>query len=85
MIGLEPFRPDLQEHDDIANTIETAVQSFTIEELEKLNLKYRQAGVPALQREEFLKTKHVSRPVHFSNLANLTEGTNTESASALDC
>ena len=59
MIGLEPFRPDLKTHEDIVNTIETAVQRFTREELEVLNARNRQAGVPALKHSDFLKTPHV--------------------------
>jgi hypothetical protein len=60
MIGLEPFRPDLQTHEDIVNTIEPAVENFTVQELEDLNLKNRQAGIPALKHVELLKTNHVS-------------------------
>lgn len=59
MIGLEPFRPDLQAHEDIVNAIEPAVRKFTVEELEVLNSQNRQAGVPALKHEDFLKTPHV--------------------------
>jgi hypothetical protein len=59
MLGLEPFRPDLQSHEDIVNTIEPAVEKFTVQELEDLNLKNRQAGIPALKHEELLKTNHV--------------------------
>jgi hypothetical protein len=61
MIGLEPFRPDLENHDQIVNTIEPAVQKFTVKELEELNLKNRQAGIPALKHEELLQTSHVCR------------------------
>lgn len=59
MIGLEPYRPDLKEHDDIVNVIEPAVQKLSIAELEALNATHRQAGVPAYKHEEFLKTPHV--------------------------
>jgi hypothetical protein len=62
MIGLEPFRPDLHDHDAIVNTIEPAVQKFTIDELEETNAANRQAGVPVLKHEDFLKTKHVTSP-----------------------
>jgi hypothetical protein len=61
MIGLEPFQPDLIDHDSIVNVIEPAVQNFTIEELEDLNIKNRQAGIPAFKHKEFLKTDHASR------------------------
>lgn len=59
MIGLEPFRPDLQTHEDIVNAIEPAVKEFTVAELEKLNANHRQAGVKAFKHEDFLKTPHV--------------------------
>jgi hypothetical protein len=60
MIGLEPFRPDLNgEHAAIVETIESKVKNYTIEELEELNSRNRQAGVPALKHEEFLSTPHV--------------------------
>lgn len=60
MIGLEPFRPDLTTHDEIVDAIEPAVQNFTTEELEALNATHKQAGVPCLKHEDFLRTPHVS-------------------------
>lgn len=60
MIGLEPYRPDLQTHESIVDTIEPAVRKFSIEELETMNAANRQAGVPALKHEDFVKTEHVS-------------------------
>ena len=59
-IGLEPFRPDLETHDEIVAVIEPAVKNFTVPELEDLNAKHKQAGVEALKHEDFLKTPHVS-------------------------
>lgn len=59
MLGLESFRPDLNGHIKIVSVIEPAVQKFTIEELEEMNARNKQAGVPALRHEEFLKTPHV--------------------------
>ncbi|KAI1040404.1 hypothetical protein LB505_003480 [Fusarium chuoi] len=58
MIGLEPFRPDLQTHESIVDTIEPAVRQFSIDELESMNAARRQAGVPALKHEDFVKTQH---------------------------
>ncbi|KAF7560223.1 hypothetical protein G7046_g3931 [Stylonectria norvegica] len=58
MIGLEPFRPDLTTHEQIVDVIEPAVQNFTVEELETMNAKHRQAGVKAYTHEDFLKTPH---------------------------
>jgi hypothetical protein len=63
MIGLEPFRPDLKTHEDIVQTIESAVKKFTVDELEKLNAEHRQAGVKAFTHADFLKTPHVSSRV----------------------
>lgn len=60
MIGLESHRPELQSHEDIVAAIEPAVRSFSIPELEALNAKNRQAGIPALKHEDFLQTEHVS-------------------------
>ena len=59
MIGLESFRPDLDEHDKIVSVIEPAVRKFTVEELEIMNAKNSQAGVPAYKYEDFLQTPHV--------------------------
>ena len=59
MLGLERFRPDLNEHSKIISVIEPAVQKFSIEELEEMNARNKQAGVPALRHEDFLKTPHV--------------------------
>ncbi|KAM0477788.1 hypothetical protein ACHAPX_005553 [Trichoderma viride] len=58
MIGLEPFRPDLTTHEQIVETIGSAVKKFTIADLEKLNAQHRQAGVQAFPHTEFLKTPH---------------------------
>ncbi|KAK2751125.1 hypothetical protein FQN57_000200 [Myotisia sp. PD_48] len=58
MIGLEPFRPDLKTHEEIVDVIETATKKYTIEELEELNATNRQAGIPALRHEDYLKTPH---------------------------
>lgn len=66
MIGLEPFRPDLTTHEAIVETIESKTKLFSIAELEMLNAKNKQAGVPALKYEEFLQTPHVrlNNPIH---------------------
>ncbi|KAF5657731.1 putative CAIB BAIF family enzyme [Fusarium heterosporum] len=54
----EPFRPDLQSHEDIVNAIEPAVRKFSVQELESMNAANRQAGVPALKHEDFVQTEH---------------------------
>lgn len=60
MLGLAPFRPDLHgNHDAIVETIETAVRQYTVDELEAMNARNRQAGVLALTHSEFLRTPHV--------------------------
>jgi hypothetical protein len=65
MLGLESSRPDLTDHNDIVSIIEPAVQKFTIEELEQMNASKRQAGVPALKHEDFLKSRHVGNHLAF--------------------
>ncbi|KAK6075848.1 CoA-transferase family III [Seiridium cupressi] len=57
-LGLEPFRPDLETHEQIVEVIESAVRKFTPEQLEVLNAQNRQAGVKALKHEQFLQTQH---------------------------
>jgi hypothetical protein len=59
MIGLDAFRPDLKNHDDIVSVIEPAVQKYSVQELEALNLLHRQAGIPAFRHEDFVRTRHV--------------------------
>ncbi|KAK2595290.1 hypothetical protein QQS21_007005 [Conoideocrella luteorostrata] len=58
MVGLESHRPDLASHEDIVEEIETAVKKFTVEQLEALNAKHRQAGVKAFKHGDFLRTPH---------------------------
>lgn len=58
MIGLEAYRPDLTDYRECIDTIESHVKQFTVEELEKMNARERQAGVPALKWEDFKKTNH---------------------------
>lgn len=60
MIGLEPFRPDLKDHSAIVEAIESHVKQFSVDELERMNADKRQAGVPVLKHEDFIKTPHVS-------------------------
>ena len=59
MIGLESHRPDLDTHEKIVGAIEPAVKKFTVQQLEELNAKNKQAGVKAFKHEEFLETPHV--------------------------
>ncbi|KAJ5638271.1 CoA-transferase family III [Penicillium lividum] len=58
MIGLEGHRPDLTDYEEIIKVIEAHVQKYTVSELEAMNLERRQAGVPALKYEDFIKTPH---------------------------
>ncbi|KAF6793710.1 caib baif family enzyme [Colletotrichum sojae] len=58
MIGLEPFRPDLESHEAIVDAIESHVKQFSTEELERMNAEKRQAGVPVLKYEDFIQTPH---------------------------
>ncbi|KAJ5919410.1 CoA-transferase family III [Penicillium verhagenii] len=58
MIGLEGHRPDLTDYEEIIKVIEGQVQKYTVSELEAMNKERRQAGVPALKYEDFIKTPH---------------------------
>ncbi|KAK2028575.1 CoA-transferase family III [Colletotrichum zoysiae] len=58
MIGLEPFRQDLKSHEGIVEAIESHVKNFTVDELERMNAEKRQAGVPVLKHEDFIRTQH---------------------------
>ncbi|KAJ5764228.1 hypothetical protein N7533_002909 [Penicillium manginii] len=58
MIGLEGHRPDLTDYEDVIKEIESHVQKYSVTELEEMNRERRQAGVPALKHEEFIKTPH---------------------------
>ncbi|KAK0125115.1 hypothetical protein ONS96_008981 [Cadophora gregata f. sp. sojae] len=58
MIGLEAYRPDLTDYRECIDVIESHVKKFTIPELEKMNLREKQAGVPVIKWEEFKKTNH---------------------------
>ncbi|KAJ5219127.1 CoA-transferase family III [Penicillium cinerascens] len=58
MIGLEGHRPDLTDYEEIIKVIEGQVQKYSVSELEEMNKERRQAGVPALKHEEFIKTPH---------------------------
>ncbi|EFQ34825.1 CoA-transferase family III [Colletotrichum graminicola M1.001] len=60
MIGLESFRPDLKSHEAIVETIQSHVKNFTVDELERMNADNRQAGVPVLKHDNFIKTHHGS-------------------------
>ncbi|KAF3394063.1 Succinyl-CoA--L-malate CoA-transferase alpha subunit [Penicillium rolfsii] len=58
MIGLEGHRPDLTDYEEIIKVIEEKVQQYTVSELEAMNNERRQAGVPALKYDDFIKTPH---------------------------
>ena len=68
MIGLEGHRPDLTDYEDIIKVIEGQVQKYTVAELEEMNKVKRQAGVPALKHEDFIKTPHVCALLLLSNV-----------------
>ena len=60
MIGLEPFRPDVTEYRQCIEVIEAQVKTFTLDQLEEINARHKQAGVTAFRREDFEKTDYVS-------------------------
>jgi hypothetical protein len=59
MIGLDGYRPDLTDYEEIIRVIEGQVQKYTAAELEDMNRERRQAGVTAYKYEDFIKTPHV--------------------------
>lgn len=61
MVGLEGHRPDMTDYHDAINLIETHVKQYTAQELEAMNAERKQAGVTALEWEDFCKTKHGQR------------------------
>ncbi|EFQ28570.1 CoA-transferase family III [Colletotrichum graminicola] len=58
MIGLPAFNPELQGYSECIKTIETAMKCFSVQELEEMNRKEGQAGVPVLKKEQFSNTPH---------------------------
>lgn len=73
MIGLEGHRPDLTDYEEIIKVIEGQVTKYSVSELEAMNKERRQAGVPALKYEDFIKTPHVGfRVPHADRNKSLT-------------
>ncbi len=58
MIGLEAHRPDLTDYRECLHVIESHVKQFTASELDKINLQHKQAGVQALNWDQFKQTPH---------------------------
>ncbi|KAF2020610.1 CoA-transferase family III [Aaosphaeria arxii CBS 175.79] len=58
MIGLEGHRPDLTDYHECIKIIEDHVKQFTVDELEEMNAKIKQAGVTCLKWEDFKATQH---------------------------
>ncbi|KAK6885964.1 Acetyl-coenzyme A transferase nodX [Candida tropicalis] len=58
MIGLPPFIKGLTDYNKIVEIYQTKLDEFTVDELEALNNKNKQAGVEALKQEDFLATPH---------------------------
>ncbi|KAK2026788.1 CoA-transferase family III [Colletotrichum zoysiae] len=58
MVGLPAFNPELQGYSECIKTIETAMKRFSVRELEEMNRREGQAGVPVLKKEQFSNTPH---------------------------
>ncbi|KAI1082297.1 CoA-transferase family III [Whalleya microplaca] len=58
MIGLPAFLPDVNDYHQCINIIEGAVKQFSAAELDALNQKYRQAGVPVLTSARYQRSAH---------------------------
>jgi len=74
MLGLEPFRPDLIDHKDMVETIESAVEKFTIQELEELNARLKQVRAKALEYDNFVKIPHGCCARFISENIDTTQG-----------
>jgi hypothetical protein len=59
MIGLPGNKPELEDYHECITLIESHVKQFTLEELEAMNARYKQAGVTCFKPEEFKETEHV--------------------------
>ncbi|KAK7951726.1 uncharacterized protein PG986_007454 [Apiospora aurea] len=58
MLGLPPFLTGSHDYRQCIAMIENVVNRLSIEDLEHKNHKYRQAGVPALTKDQFRRTAH---------------------------
>ncbi|RMJ24027.1 CAIB BAIF family enzyme [Aspergillus sp. HF37] len=58
MIGLDGYRNDIYEYEEIVELIENHVRQYSAEELEELNRDRRQAGVTAYRHEDFINSQH---------------------------
>ncbi|EMG48381.1 nodX Acetyl-coenzyme A transferase nodX [Candida maltosa Xu316] len=58
MIGLPAFIPGLNDYQKIVDIYQDKLDTFTVEELEDLNNKHKQAGIEAMKPETFLETNH---------------------------
>ncbi|KAF2680297.1 CoA-transferase family III [Lentithecium fluviatile CBS 122367] len=58
MVGLEGHRPDLTDYHECIKIIEEHVKQYTVDELEEMNWKIKQAGVTCLKWEDFKSTQH---------------------------
>ncbi|ORY69827.1 CoA-transferase family III [Pseudomassariella vexata] len=58
MLGLPPFLPGATDYRQCIDAIESAVKKFSVSELEQRNRKCRQAGAPALTKDQFRQTAH---------------------------
>ncbi|KAK6841647.1 hypothetical protein PG987_002507 [Apiospora arundinis] len=56
--GCPPFLPGSNDYRQCVAMIENAVNQLSIAELEHKNQKYRQAGAPALTKDQFHRTAH---------------------------
>ncbi|OAG11946.1 alpha-methylacyl-CoA racemase [Paraphaeosphaeria sporulosa] len=64
MIGLEGHRPDLTDYHECIKVIEDHVKKYTVDELEEMNWRIKQAGVTCLRWEDFQITEHGQALLH---------------------
>ncbi|KAK5664115.1 hypothetical protein OQA88_330 [Cercophora sp. LCS_1] len=58
MIGLPPFDPAMTDYRTCIDTIEKAVKRFSSQQLDEMNVRNGQAGIPALTWNQFLASRH---------------------------
>lgn len=58
MLGLKPYDPQMTDYRKCIDTIEAAVKTHTIHELDRMNVENKQAGIFALTWEQFQQTPH---------------------------
>lgn len=70
MIGLDDYRNDIYDYEEIVELIENHVRQYSADELEELNRDRRQAGVTAYRHEDFINSQHVGYSLANNSIAD---------------